>query len=275
MNPVGEEPHKLKVLSFNVQVFNQYAHLADSGYMSSLGIRNFNAEHDADIKCFQEFYNDSKSDTFNTIDVISRGGEYEYHYAPTPVYFSSLDDQKSFGLIIFSKFPIVNRGEILFGQNLPNKGVFADVKVDNDTVRIINVHLQSMSINEQNLLQSDADDAFEEYRNIALRLKRGFENRSHQIEVIRNFAKNSPYKVIVCGDYNEVPFSFAYHTMRQHFKNAFEEGGRGFGFSYNGILFFLRIDNMFYSPEMKIINFRTRRDMPHSDHYPIEGAFTW
>lgn len=161
VNPAGDIPHKLKVLSFNVQVFNQYAHLADSAYMSSLAIRNFNAEHDADIKCFQEFYNDAKSDTFNTIDVISRRGEYEYHYAPTPVYFTDLDKQISFGLIIFSKFPIINRGEILFGQNLPNKGVFADVKVGEDTVRIINVHLQSMSINEQNLLQSNPDNALD------------------------------------------------------------------------------------------------------------------
>jgi len=58
-------------------------------------------------------------------------------------------------------------------------------------------------------------------------------------------------------------------------RNAFEDAGKGFGFTYNKVLFFLRIDNIFYDPSLNIEHFKTHREVDYSDHYPVSATFSW
>jgi endonuclease/exonuclease/phosphatase family metal-dependent hydrolase len=86
---------------------------------------------------------------------------------------------------------------------------------------------------------------------------------------------NSPYEVVLMGDLNELPYSNAYFRLSEALQNAFELAGRGFGFTFMRILFFLRIDHIFSTPALKPIQFKTHAEVDYSDHYPISATFTW
>lgn len=97
--------------------------------------------------------------------------------------------------------------------------------------------------------------------------------RASQVKILSEHIKNSPYPVILAGDFNDVPYSYTYFTLKSILLNAFEEAGRGFGFTYNKVLFFLRIDNIFYDEAFEIRQFKTHREVDYSDHYPISAVF--
>jgi len=74
-------------------------------------------------------------------------------------------------------------------------------------------------------------------------------------------------------DFNETPYSYNYFKLKKHFFNTFEEAGNGFGFSFNSLIFFLRIDHQFYNSEIEVLNYRIDRSMAISDHYPTRGFY--
>jgi endonuclease/exonuclease/phosphatase family metal-dependent hydrolase len=85
--------------------------------------------------------------------------------------------------------------------------------------------------------------------------------------------RESPYPVIVCGDFNDTPFSYTYNELAKELKNAFVEAGSGIGATYNGPLPFLRIDNQFHSEELKAAGYETHYEMGLSDHFPISAKY--
>ena len=60
---------------------------------------------------------------------------------------------------------------------------------------------------------------------------------------------------------------------KKYYCNAFEEAGKGLGFSYNGRMSFLRIDNQFFNKTIRIKKFDTFYDMKASDHFPIMARY--
>ena len=56
------------------------------------------------------------------------------------------------GLCILSKYPLVNRGQLDFSDS-NNSGLFADFFIK-DSIRIYNIHLESLSINLKDTLYS-------------------------------------------------------------------------------------------------------------------------
>lgn len=261
-----EVDNRISVLNYNVRVFNTYAYLQNKNTPGKSMI-NWLAENDADIKCLQEFYNDNKSDVFNTIEKISANKGYEAIVKPSFVNRIGAE----FGLAIFSRFPIIASGDVNLDDIPHQHAIFADVDTGEDTVRIYNIHLQSMSIDESKI--DDFEEA-ENYLSVAKKLKFGFVERAKQVDNLVEHIMQSPHPVIVCGDLNDIPYSYTYLTLKEYLNNAFEEAGNGFGFSYNGKLFFLRIDNQFYSRSLKAIKYNIHREVPFSDHFPIKTVYT-
>ena len=141
-----------------------------------------------------------------------------------------------------------------------------------DTLRVYNVHLQSMSIDERKI--GDMEKAKENYTQIAKKLQFGFVSRAREVDHLAAHISQSPYRTVVCGDFNDIPYSYTYLKLKQFLHNAFEEAGNGLGFSYNGRLFFLRIDNQFYSDGLKAHHFSTNRKVLYSDHFPIKAYYS-
>lgn len=214
------------------------------------------ASDDADIKCFQEF-----NARRNIVSAIKKGGEYE-----------SVIGGRSNTLAIFSKGKIVNSG-LLFSKENINNVLFADVLVGTDTVRVYNVHLESMGIEVNEM--STTEEIRDAYDKLKSKFLNGSVQRAEQIDKLLIHAEECSYPIIISGDFNDVPYSFNHFKLKQEFSNAFEEAGKGFGFTFNGGLPFLRIDNQFYNSRLKVHKYETLREVFYSDHFPIKGRYSF
>ncbi len=264
----------LQVLSYNAHVFNAYTDRDGNEREASTEMIDWVATHPADVYCLQEFYSNRGSNVYNTVSRI--GNRYDKHR-----YFSVsyVDRNKAdIGIAIFSRYPIINKGVIRFNESNTNRAIWADLNVKGDTVRVYATHLQSMSIKSQDIENTYSAIGNEanfkkESRNVARRLKRGFAARSRQVEKLLEHINESPYPVIVSGDFNDIPASYTYNQLARNLDNAFVEAGSGIGATYNGPLPFLRIDNQFYSEGLRAINFETHYEMGLSDHFPISATY--
>lgn len=265
LHPKNEGATGLKVLSYNARLFNYKNPPVGSDESSVFSWLN---EHPAEIKVIQEFYQDYTIAGKNALKLLSRNGELDYSY-----HALQGDAQKrSNGMAIFSRYPIVNEG-IVFDERNSNGAIFADVQVGKDTLRVYNVHLASMSIEAEAF--ENYDSAKQIYKQTIGKLHQGSLERAKQMNILEEHFSNSPHPVILMGDLNELPYSNAYFRLSKTLQNAFELAGRGFGFTFNRILFFLRIDHIFSSPALTPVQFTTHREVDYSDHYPLSATFTW
>ena len=257
----------VKVLSYNVRVFNVYSHL-NTDFVQSKKTIDWVLSRDDDIKCLQEFYVHPGHRIFNTINAINKKNGY-YHFEPT---FTN-NEGAQFGMAIFSKYPIIHRGSLRVNESSNNNILFADIVKGADTLRVYNVHLESMSIDEQQLANSNRQNISRNLRQLMSQLKYGFLQRAAQIDNLCRHLDRSPYPVILAGDLNDMPYSYSYQKLKKYLHSSFENGGSGFGFTFNGRLFFLRIDNQFYSEGITLGNFNTHRQVKHTDHFPISAEY--
>jgi endonuclease/exonuclease/phosphatase family metal-dependent hydrolase len=260
----------VSVLSYNVREFDIYQK-QDKNHTVTKNTIKWIKNDTSDIKCIQDFYNSETAKVFNTREQLSAqdsDNSYNFHVR----YTSANHSKGQFGIAIFSKYPFINKGEVPFRVRTDNGAIFADIVKGNDTIRIYNVHLESMSINQNELQLIDKPE--ETFWYAGKRLKKGFSMRAQQVQTIVEHIQTSPYPVILCGDLNDLPYSYSYFKLHRHLKNSFESKGLGTEFTFNGKLFFLRIDNQFYENEkLNCLYFNTHREIPFSDHYPIRAIY--
>lgn len=264
-HPKNEEAEGLKVLSYNAHLFNYKNPPTGAEDPTVFSWLN---EQPADIKVIQEFYQDFTIESKDALKFLSKDGELNYTYHP----LRGEPKQRSYGMAIFSKYPIVNEG-IVFDEKNNNGAIFADIEVGKDTLRIYNIHLASMSIEAEAF--ENYDSAKQVYKQTLGKLHLGSLKRAQQMNILEEHYSNSPYPVILMGDLNEIPYSNAYFRLSESLQNAYELAGRGFGFTFNRILFFLRIDHIFASPSLTPLQFKTHSEVDYSDHYPVAATFTW
>ena len=264
----GEGVETFTLLSYNVSAFGLESYYKDPQRRVPLKARQLTdwaVRHPAGIKCFQEFYNGDQAPTFHMVARLGEAG-YRYHA------FLYSDDRGSIGVATFSRYPIIAHGQHSF--NSSNGLVWSDIQIGNDTIRVINVHLQSMGIRVRQVFkEGDISVVKAETRSVLGALKIGFKARQGEVRVIEKLIKQSPYPVLVTGDFNDTPYSVVYERLRRLLPNAFEDAGHGFGFTLNQAPRTIRIDNQFFDPRLKILDFITHHDQPNSDHYPIEGRY--
>ena len=261
----------LKVFSYNVKtldidIANVYKYPTSPRYRR---LAKYIVRVDAPVKCFQEFWTSAELPQHNLVQRFRKAG-YAYSCFSIPVNRESRG--VAMGMAIFSIYPILQSGREPF--ELPNGILWADIKVGNDTVRIINVHLHSMGIRLGNVLRKEEMNVVKkETRGVLSALRTGFVERNKQLTKLQKHIQESPHPVIVTGDFNDTPYGAVYERMRRLLPNSFEEEGHGFGFTYNHIPNFIRIDNQFHDPRLPVLNFETINYVTDSDHYPIMGTY--
>lgn len=277
------EVRDFTVLNYNLGSFNTRLGSYDTGDAKGienqmnkrsdslrLSMMNWVLNSDGDIKCFQEFaFPPSPGD----IDLLEA-----FHARGYDHYFSAAENRRErshFGILIVSRFPIVAHGDVMASKNGYNRIAFVDVRFRGDTVRVVNVHLQSMQM--KNLhpgLSGNLEDQTRNARVVLRKLKSGVFERSRQIRELAVFIKTSRYPVVCAGDFNELPYSYSYQMLKKRLYNTFEESGKGFGFTYNGnTLSMLRIDNQFYSSALKSVAFQTLDSVRYTDHFLVIGTY--
>jgi len=176
--------------------------------------------------------------------------------------------------VILSKYPIINFGEIRF-QGSSNLVLFSDIKIsDRQTIRVYNCHLQSYSIDPDDYSIIDSvgvvpgGKQIKDARRVSYKIKTGFKIRALQARKVADHIRRSPYPVIVCGDFNDTPVSYAYRKVRGELKDTFVEAGWGISNTYNGVLPSFRIDYILCSQKFKVRNY-VRDRVYLSDHFPV------
>ncbi len=231
-------------------------------------------EYQPDIACFQEMVAEDSTITnhghIREFLERLRFSNYFYSYNVKEDFWG----YAHFGIIVFSRYPIINKKTLTWYPNDYNSIFqYVDIVRGADTIRVFNIHLQSLRFSMANLKYIDKptvenQEALKESRSIISKFKKGFLKRKVQAERIHDEISKSPYPVIVCGDFNDVPNSYAYHTIGKGMKNAFVEKGGGLGRTFTGISPVLRIDNIFTDRRFDVQQF-TRLNKKLSDHFPI------
>ncbi len=234
---------EFSVMSYNVMGFNRFGWIPipDAGDK----ISNFIRESKPDILCIQEHRRLRWRDLT------------QYPYRTETPYRVSRSIQA-----IFSKFPIIDNGSL----NPPGTGnniIYADIVLQRDTVRIYNVHLESFKI-----VPSETDLSHEASTMLYRRMLSTFKAQSEQAMMLKRHLQSCPYKILICGDFNNTQFSNVYRILTKEMNDSFLTVGSGLGKTYalNGLP--MRIDYILASDAF-IITAHNNFDIKYSDHYPV------
>jgi endonuclease/exonuclease/phosphatase family metal-dependent hydrolase len=247
-----ESEKDFTVMSYNVRLLNVFKWIDRDDVPSQ--IVSFINDKNPDIVCIQEY------STSADIDLKV----YPYKY------ILMAGDQIKTGQAIFSKFPIINEGNIVF-PNSNNNVIFADIKKGKETIRVYNMHLQSIKISPDVTEINDDINAINQSKSQKLfnRISKAFKQQQQQAELFKEHKKDCQYPLIICGDMNNSAFSYVYRNIKGKLRDSFEEAGKGFGATYKFRYYPARIDYIFADEKMKVKKFESFSNFENSDHYPI------
>lgn len=263
-------PQTIRVVSWNVARFIELKRNTNKGSETRLKMFELLKEQNADVLCLQEFHTSTDSNFYDNIKPIQEGLGYPYYYFS----FDNDGDKHYYSSIIFSRFPIVDSGRIRYPRpTLPDVLLHADIKVNNDTVRVYTTHLQSLQFGRRDYerigeIKNARDSLLANSRSILSKLKKGVSYRSIQADLVHVVIGDSPHPVLFCGDLNDVPNSYAYFTIRGNMQDAFLKKGFGFGRTFTALSPTLRIDYIFADKYFRILQFN-RLVKKLSDHYML------
>lgn len=214
---------------------------------------------------YDRLYNHLK----NTNADIILGQEYGSEFK-VPNYQYRTDSYNTIALN--SKYEIVNQGKLL-AEGVGN-AFFADININGKIIRIINVYLNPFSFDKSKVKPAeDLDENKTKLKYVLKKLVPIFKLHQEEVAEIRKAIDQSPYPVILAGDFNSVPNSYEYYTLGKGLKDAFVEVGRGSSTSFHDYKFPIRIDYIFTSKEIKPIKYRVDRSVKLSDHFPVIAEF--
>jgi endonuclease/exonuclease/phosphatase family metal-dependent hydrolase len=267
-----ENTETLKLLSYNVRLFDLYNY-EENKYANRNAIFKYLQETEADVVCFQEFYHQDKPTVFPTRDTLTGLLKTPYFHER---YSHKLSGRQNFGIAMFSKYPMIARGDVIFDdpENKDNNYcIFADIVKGADTFRIYNVHLQSIKFQKDDYaLFGDGKEQAGEMKSTARlmidKLRIAFPKRADQAKRVVEHMEQSPYEVIICGDFNDTPLSYCYNTFYSKYIDAFRNSASGIGVTYAGKVPAGRIDYIFHSKKIHSANFKVQKDV-FSDHRSV------
>lgn len=242
----------IKIATYNVCMFNRET----SGFMAQDILAEMR-RNNVDILCIQE-YNDISGDKKNS-------DSYKEYF---PYMAVGRED-----MVIYSRFPIKGSKKILF-ENTNNSAMWADIDVKGDKIRVFNVHLQTTGINgSQYRIAGMKAQGYELSNNQIIETifgnyMLGIMLRAGQAGLVANGVRSSEIPVILCGDFNDVPYSYVYNTMLGNLVDGFKECGSGWARTFREGKKAVRIDYIFHGEALKGLSYY-KSELTYSDHYPV------
>lgn len=241
----------VKIATYNVAMFGRET----SGFMAQ-DILSEMKKQKVDILCMQE-YSDICGDKRNS-------NNYKEYFP----YMSTGNND----MVIYSKYPIRGYKNIPF-EETNNSAMWADVDINGKMIRVFNVHLETTGFNRtlRNAAKMEMKGIHVErnslisaiYNNYTL----GMIIRAGQAATVANEKRNSPIPAVVCGDFNDVPYSYVYNTMLGDMTDGFKECGSGWMRTYKGKKP-VRIDYIFHDNSLDGITYY-KKPLAYSDHDPV------
>ncbi len=254
--------HKLRVMTFNVRNFNRYNWIQDSSIQGK--IEKLIVYQEPDVLCFQEFHLRGKDDLRSIREFAGRIGLK---------YFAFNDHKQAkdiMGLVTFSRYPL----NTVYREN------FHDEIVKSKHIRILNMHLESIRFEAPDYKYAEDPTKDKSQFKIAglrivQRFVRAYRLRGQQARLVNKYVLESENPVIVAGDANDTPISFAYHMLSKDLKDSFDKGSIGTGGTYAGQLPSFRIDYVLHSKTLETLSHKVLKEEKLSDHYPILSEVGW
>ncbi|MDT0295617.1 endonuclease/exonuclease/phosphatase family protein [Mesonia ostreae] len=234
------EAKTFSLMSYNVRHFNRYNWIKDETVTQQ--IIQFVEQENPDVLVMQDYLQreDVKFEAYphKYIQLVGKSGQ-----------------------AIYSKYPIVEEGSLDFPKT-GNNAIYADIVIQRDTLRVFNLHLESLKINPSvKELQNDSEK-------LIARVGNSFKRQEEQTEIVLKKIKETSYKVIIAGDLNNSAFSYVYRKLSENYTDAFKNSGNGFGKTFDFDFIPLRIDAILVDKQLKIKMFKNY-DKQLSDHYPV------
>ena len=254
----------IKLLSYNVMSFSNLK--KENGKNPIL---TYLANSDADIICLQE-YNAVEKKKYVTEQDIKKALKAYPYYSIRP------QGKGDVQLACFSKFPILSVQSIKYESNY-NGSIKYTLKVNEDTITLINNHLESNKLTKEDrgiyeamIKDPNAKKVKSGLRQLVGKFAEATTLRASQVDSVSKAIANSDYPTIIaCGDFNDVSISYTHRILTQKLADAFTQSGRGLGISYHQNKFYFRIDNILLSQNLEAYNCTVDRSIKASDHYPI------
>ena len=252
----------LKVMSYNLRRFFP----DEPGPDTTDSVAAFVGRFAPDVICFQE-YLPADENTLHRFDSLL--GDYR----------KKVLDEVDPPIAIYSRFRIIGSERVAYldADSVPQgKGMWADLLVGSDTVRVFNVHLNSTSISSNDAdyivnyrYMSDSARNSKLY-DIVRRLNDNTVNRSYHVNALAEVMQATRHARILCGDFNDTPMSYAYNTLSHGMKDAFRESGRGYSHTFRGFFNLLRIDYaLFDERRFDVLSYEVPDSVCWSDHLPV------
>ena len=214
----------IKIVTYNVCGFGgnyRYEKAVDT-------VANYLRRIDADIVCLQEVQGGKGGNGFQKMKEI-------YPYCDSTKL--SLSEVLVNALGIFTRYPII-RKEIIDYQSSCNGSVAYYLQVNEDTIIVINNHLEATHLSSDQRKrykevlkgEMEQDEAEEEMIMIFEKLADNMRKRAPEAEAVHQYVEaHSAYPIIVCGDFNDTPISYTRHMMAKGLTDCFVSAGNGFG----------------------------------------------
>ena len=254
-------PGILTVATYNVDAFNH----EHTGY-SCKEIASYMRNLQADILCFQEF---GINDEFGVDSIAAVLSDWPYHFIPI-----SPEGKHLLQLAVFSRYPIKEENLIVYPDS-KNCSLWCDIEINGRTIRLFNNHLQTTEVsqNKRKLEKGLRTDDSQRVERAALGLIDGlhenFRKRAAQANTLKQLIAASPYPTIICGDFNSLPSSYVYHTVKgDKLQDGFQTSGHGYMYTFKFFKHLLRIDYILHSPELNSTDYFSP-DLTYSDHNPV------
>ncbi|WP_068941345.1 MULTISPECIES: endonuclease/exonuclease/phosphatase family protein [Chryseobacterium] len=239
-----ESSNPIKIVSFNIR----------AGTMGKEEVLNYLKAQDADVILLQE----DGGMAYPTLKDYNRTTSNGF-------------------LTILTKHNLSNE-KLIFSENedvsLPS-GLQADIEIKGRMYRFVDIYLYPFQFEKKMVkLDGDAEANEQKVKGVVRKLIPTFKIHQDQVKKIRQGVENSPYPVIIAGDFNSVPNSYEYYHLSEGLEDAFMTAGKGSATSFHDYKFPIRIDYVFYAKSLKATSYVVDRSVSISDHYPVVSVLS-
>lgn len=257
--------HTLKVLTYNTHAMMIGDKLAEKQKM----LQYLNNQG-ADIVCLQEVLVYKNPSRLTLPALREAMSNYPYTYYD----FKRYNSHRQFGNVVFSRYPLTNKNTIRY-ESQSNISSQCDVQVGDETIRLIVNHLESYGLVREDLQFDTLSMAEIKNSSLVQKLQHAGKLRHQQAREVKRSIRQSPYPVVVVGDFNAIPLSYVYWKVKFGLRDCFLESSFGqLGNTIKKGPLGIRIDYILCSRKMTPIKCEVDR-VRYSDHFPVCATIGW
>ena len=257
---VAVSEDSFEVTTFNVRRLDEFEWL--DGDQTREDIATWLAEQPDGIWCFQEFPKRGKA--------MLRSAGFSW-LKPRRRLFTW---PREAGPALASSYPVKDWTTYMFEDEGAGRGrvLQADVETPSGMVRVFNVHLQSLHFDHADYDAVEEGPSRQEGARLWGLITNASKARALQAQELVRRMEESPYPVIVAGDFNDTPMSYAMHALRgSRVEDTFVAASWGPGGTHLGAIPGLRIDGILADTTLQCVSHDTH-GVELSDHRPVTAV---